>query len=39
MIHSESLDKCEDIILNISKASAADKYEVLYSTRELKKTV
>ncbi len=37
MIHSESFHKCEDIILNISKASSVDKYDVLYSTRELKK--
>jgi len=37
MIHSESFHKCEDIILNISKASAVDKYDVLYSTKELKK--
>lgn len=38
MIHSKSFDKCEDLILHIAQTSGVDKYEVLHSTRELKKS-
>jgi DNA-binding Lrp family transcriptional regulator len=38
MIHSENKSHCEDIILNISKAISINNYEVLYSTKELKKS-
>lgn len=38
MIHAETFEKCEDIILKVSKAIAIDKYESLYSIKELKKS-
>lgn len=38
MIHAETFEICEDIILQIAKAVAIDKYEALYSVKELKKS-
>jgi len=38
MIHSESLEVCEAIISQIIKITNIDTYEVLYSTKELKKS-
>lgn len=38
MVHSESFEKCEAIILKIAHSAGIDTYEVLYSTRELKKS-
>lgn len=38
MIHSETKSHCDEIILSISKEIKIDNYEVLYSSKELKKS-
>ena len=38
MIHSVSYELCEDIIKQISQMTNINNYEVLYSTKELKKS-
>ncbi len=38
MIHSVSFDLCDDIIKKISQKTHINNYEVLYSTKELKKS-
>lgn len=38
MIHSVSFDLCDDIIKKISQMTHINNYEVLYSTKELKKS-
>jgi DNA-binding Lrp family transcriptional regulator len=38
MIHSGTFEDCEAVILKIARMVRADKYEVLYSIRELKKS-
>jgi DNA-binding Lrp family transcriptional regulator len=37
MIHAETIEDCEAIILELAKNTGIASYEVLYSTRELKK--
>lgn len=38
MIHSVNFDECDDIINQIVQMTNINKYEVLYSTKELKKS-
>lgn len=38
MIHSESYEQCEEIISQISHITNINNYEILYSTKELKKS-
>jgi DNA-binding Lrp family transcriptional regulator len=38
MIHHKNIEKCNEIIQNISTTTGITDYKVLYSTRELKKT-
>jgi siroheme decarboxylase len=38
MIHSKSLDGCNDIIQSIAEKTGIDKYEMFMSKREFKKT-
>ncbi|MFL0197225.1 Lrp/AsnC family transcriptional regulator [Clostridium sp. WILCCON 0269] len=38
MVHSKTFEQCDNIISQISACVNIDKYEVLYSTRELKKS-
>ena len=38
MVHAQSYELCETVILEMSKLLHLDEYEVLYSTRELKKS-
>lgn len=37
MIHSKTKEECDLLIEKISKSIGIDKYEILYSTKELKK--
>jgi DNA-binding Lrp family transcriptional regulator len=38
MIHATTQDQCEEVAKDISKATGIDDYQLLYSTREYKKT-
>ncbi|WP_097003547.1 Lrp/AsnC family transcriptional regulator [Lacrimispora amygdalina] len=38
MIHSDSFDLCDEIIKKVSQMTHINNYEVLYSTKELKKS-
>lgn len=38
MVHAKTTEACEQIIKRLSDAVAIDRYEVLYSVRELKKS-
>ena len=38
MIHATSNETCEDVAAGISEATGIDEYQLLYSTREYKKT-
>ena len=38
MIHATSQDQCEKVAVEISQATGIDDYQLLYSTREYKKT-
>lgn len=38
MIHGQSKEECELIVSSIAKKTGVYKYEILYSTKELKKT-
>ena len=38
MIHSTSPEKCEEVVREISGATGITHYQLLYSTREYKKT-
>lgn len=38
MIHGQSKLECELVVCNIAKMTGVNEYEILYSTKELKKT-
>lgn len=38
MVHAKTIEACEQIIKRLSDAVGIDRYEVLYSVRELKKS-
>ncbi|KNY28057.1 AsnC family transcriptional regulator [Pseudobacteroides cellulosolvens] len=38
MIHGQSKEECEEVVCNIAKITGVNEYEILYSTKELKKT-
>ena len=38
MVHAETTEACEAVIKRIAETIGIDKYEALYSTKELKKT-
>ena len=38
MIHATTQDQCEEVAKDISEATGIDDYQLLYSTREYKKT-
>ena len=38
MIHATSQDQCEQVARDLSQATGIDEYQILYSTREYKKT-
>lgn len=38
MIHGQSREECELVVCNIAKITGVNEYEILYSTKELKKT-
>ena len=38
MIHATSQETCEDVAAELSEATGISEYQLLYSTREYKKT-